>query len=153
MQYINKKIGNFQDAEDIASDVFLYCFDHYDNYDPEKSSISTWLFMIVNSRIKNHYRDTKDSVDLDSVIGIITDDRVDMDECLYWEGVLNKVKDAIGKLDERKQTIVRLRFFEEKSNDEIAKIMGITPVNARVLLSRAISSLEKSCADLLKGDM
>ena len=152
VQYIYKKIGNLYDAEDIASDVFLYCLDHYDDYDPNRSAISTWLFLIVNSRIKNHYRDAKDSVALDSVIGFLPDDCVDMDDCLYWEDVIKRVERAIGHLDDRKQKIIRLRYFEEKTSDEIAEIMGISSVNARVLLSRAISTLEKRCSDLIKGD-
>lgn len=152
VQYIYKKIGNYYDAQDLASDVFLYCYDHYDSYDPQKSALSTWLFLIVNSRIKNYYRDTKSSVDIDSVIGVIPDSGIDLDDCLYWEDVLKKVERAIQQLDERKQKIIRLRYFEEKTSDEISQIMGISPVNARVLLSRAISALEKSCADLIKGD-
>lgn len=149
VQYIYKKTGNFQDAEDIAGDVFLYCFDHYSAYDPAKSSVSTWLFLIVNSRIKNYYRDAKHNVALDAIEGLIADGQGDLDECLYWEDILNKVSLAIEKLDERKQKIIKLRYFEEKTSDEIAAIMGITPVNARVLLSRAITALEKHCSDLL----
>lgn len=149
VQYIYKKIGNLQDAEDIAGDVFLYCLDHYSNYDPARSSVSTWLFLVVNSRIKNYYRDTKDHVALDAVEGLISDDQVDLDECLYWEDVLKKVAVAVEQLDERKQKIIKLRYFEEKTSDEIATIMGITPVNARVMLSRAINALEKYCSDLL----
>ena len=152
VQYIRKKIGNPYDAEDIASEVFLYCLDHYDNYDPQKSSLSTWLFLIVNSRIKNYYRDSKDCVDLDSIIGFVPDDRVDLDDCLYWEDVFKKVELAIEQLDERKRKIIKLKYFEEKTGEEIAEIMGITPVNARVLLSRAINVLEKNCSDLIKGD-
>ena len=152
VQYIYKKISNLHDAEDLASEVFVYCYSHYDDYDPAKSSLSTWLFMIINSRIKNFYRDTKESVALDSVIDVMADDRIDMDQCLYLEEVLGQVKEAIAQLDERKQTIIRLRFFEEKTNEEIAQIMGISQVNARVLLSRAVASLEKLCADIVKGD-
>ena len=67
VQYINKKIGNLDDAQDIAGDVFLYCYTHYDGYDPSKSSITTWLYLIVNSRIKNYYRDSKTYVDIDEL--------------------------------------------------------------------------------------
>lgn len=152
VQYIYKKIGNLHDAEDLASEVFVYCYSHYDSYDPAKSSVSTWLFMVINSRIKNHYRDNKTDVDLDSVSAFVADDRVDMDECLYTEQLIKQVEKAINRLPERKQQVIRLRFYEEKTSDEIAQILDITPGNARVLLSRAIGDLEKMCADFVKED-
>lgn len=152
VKYICKKVGNIQDAEDIAGDVFLYCFDNYDSFDPEKSSVNTWLFLVVNSRIKNHYRNTKDTVPLDSLMDELSDERVDMDECLYWEEVFGKVEAAIGRLDERTQKIIRMKYFEEKTGEQIAEALGITAANVRVLLSRAIATLEKNCAGILEGD-
>ncbi len=151
LRYIYKKVGNLHDAEDIAGDVFLYCWDHYDNYDPDKSKISTWLFLVAGSRIKNHYRDAKSTVPFDSLINMASDDCVDMDECLYWEAVFARVEQAIGQLDERKQKIIRMKYFEGKTGDEIADILGTTPGNVRVLLSRAINTLEKTCADIIEG--
>ena len=41
VQYINKKIGNYADAEDLASEVFLYAYKHYEEFDPQKSSVNT----------------------------------------------------------------------------------------------------------------
>lgn len=58
-RYINKKIDNYYDAQDLTSEAFTYCYQHYGDYDPEKSAVSTWLYLIVNSRIKNYYRDKK----------------------------------------------------------------------------------------------
>ena len=152
VQYIYKKVGNLHNAEDIASDVFLYCLNHYDDYDPQKSAINTWLFLIVNSRVKNHYRDSKENVSLDAVADFLPDERLDMEECLYLEDLVKQVTCAIDKLDERKQQIVKLHFFENKSSDEIAEIMGLTAVNVRVLLSRSLAALKKDCAHLVEGD-
>ena len=51
--------------------------------------------------------------------------------------------EAIKKLDERSQKIIMLRFFEEKSHDEIAKIMNLTTGNVRVIQSRALKQMEE----------
>ena len=50
---------------------------------------------------------------------------------------------AIGKLPERQQQAVILRYFKEKSSAEIGEILGITAGNARVLLSRALDKLQE----------
>lgn len=141
--YIRKKIFNAFDAEDLASEIFLYCYSHYDDYDPQKSSLSTWLYLIVNSRIKNHYRDAKPNIDLEALVGVLHDDRVDMDECVYLEQMKWQLERAMGKLTVRQRQIVKMRYFEEKTNAEIADLLGMTRINIRVQLSRALDILEK----------
>ena len=140
-----------EDAEDLASDIFLYCFTHYEEYNPDKSSIITWLYMIVNSRIKNYYRDHKIHIDLDSMSGFLQDESIDLDSGIFIEQLHNSLMTAIYKLPERQQNIVLMRYFEEKSSDEIAKIMNLSPGNVRVLLSRSLDTLERYCGRILEG--
>ena len=151
VQYIYKKLGNMQDSEDLASDVFMYCYSHYDNYDPEKSSLNTWLYLIVNSRLKNRYRDAKTYVDLEELVGVIPDETVDMDAGIYLQQLRTSLENALKKLPERQRRIVTMRYFEDRSNAEIAEIMSMTPGNVRVQLSRALDALEAMCGDLLEG--
>lgn len=141
--YINKKISNPFDAEDLASEIFLYCYSHYDDYDPQKSALSTWLYLIVNSRIKNHYRDAKTYVDLESLVGVLSDDTVDMDACIYLQQMKQQLEKAMNRLSDRQRQIVKMRYFEEKSNAEVAAALGMTQINVRVQLSRALDILEK----------
>ena len=149
--YINKKVGNPHDAEDLASEIFAYCYTHYNDYDSEKSSLTTWLYLIVNSRIKNHYRDAKVHVELDSLEGVLRDESIDMDAGIYLQQLRQQLEDAIARLPARQQKIVKMRYFEERTNNEIADELGMTQVNVRVQLSRALDSLEKLCGNILKG--
>ena len=141
--YINKKISNPFDAEDLASEIFLDCYSHYDDYDPQKSALSTWLYLIVNSRIKNHYRDAKTYVDLESLVGVLSDDTIDMDACIYLQQMKQQLEKAMNRLPDRQRQIVKMRYFEEKSNAEVAAALGMTQINVRVQLSRALDILEK----------
>ena len=139
--YVRNKIGNNEDAEDLTSEVFLYCYSHYDDYDPEKSSIKTWLYLIVNSRIKNYYRDHVTFADFETVSETMQDHSIDLDEGIYLEQLHGALMKAIATLPERQQTIVKMRYFQNCSGEEIAKRLGITPGNVRVLLSRALNKL------------
>lgn len=149
--YIQNKIGNVHDAEDLAGEIFLYCYSHYDDYDPAKSAVSTWLYLVVNSRIKNHYRDEKTYVELESVAGELRDDSVDMDACIYLQQMRLQLERAIEGLPERQRRIVTMRYFEERSNPEIARALGMTPGNVRVQLSRALDTLETLCGNIMEG--
>ena len=66
--YIYKKINHIENAQDFAGDVFCSCYKNFNNYDPQKSSITTWLYVIVNNRLKNYYRDRKITVPLDEQV-------------------------------------------------------------------------------------
>lgn len=149
VRYIYGKISNMADAEDLAGEVFLYCYSHYDDYDPAKSSLTTWLYLIINSRIKNHYRDAKSYVDLETVVGVLPDEDVDMEKGVYLEQVRTQLNAAIQKLPERQRQIVIMSYFQKKSSNEIAEALGMTSSNVRVQLSRALDKLENLCSDLL----
>ena len=47
-------------------------------------------------------------------------------------------------LDERSRTVLILRFFKELDSQQIAQRMGLSPVNVRVIQSRAIASLRQT---------
>lgn len=142
LYYVKNKISSVEDAEDLTSEVFMYCYTHYDDYDPQKSSITTWLYLIVNSRIKNFYRDHNVTyVDYEAVSETLQDQSLDLDEGVYLEQLHGVIMKAIKSLPERQQKIVMMRYFENCSSEEIAGRLGITPGNVRVLLSRALDKL------------
>lgn len=143
VNYVKNKINNFEDAEDLTSEVFVYCYSHYEDYDPEKSSITTWLYLIVNSRIKNYYRDHVTNADIESVQDVMADESIDMDAGIYLEQLRKVLMNAIKTLPERDQKVIMMTYFENKSGDQIARILGITPGNVRVILHRAIGKLQK----------
>jgi RNA polymerase sigma-70 factor (ECF subfamily) len=144
VHYLRNKITNYEDAEDLASEVFVYCFSHYDSYDPEKSSLTTWLYLIVNSRLKNYYRDHVTFADFESVADTMQDQSLDMDEGIYLEQLHGALMRSIKTLPDRQQKIVMMPYFQNYSANEIATRLGISPGNVRVLLSRALDKLASS---------
>ncbi|MCH5187240.1 MAG: sigma-70 family RNA polymerase sigma factor [Oscillospiraceae bacterium] len=141
--YIFKKINNIEDSQDLAGDVFSLCLKHYSKYDPEKSSLSTWLYVIVNNRLKNYYRDRKVFVPLDENIDAFMSDSDDYaTEALYLEDSRNMLADAISSLPKNNQLIIILKFFGEKQSHEIADILHMSPTNVRVSLSRSLKKIQ-----------
>lgn len=142
LYYVKNKINSEEDAQDLTSEVFIYCYTHYDDYDPEKSSIMTWLYLIVNSRVKNFYRDHSVAyVDYEVVSQTMQDENIDLDEGIYLEQLHGALMKAIESLPERQQKIIKMRYFENRTSDEIAESLNLSPVNVRVLLSRALDKL------------
>lgn len=148
LRYLIRHMNNRQDAEDLAGDVFLYCYSHYDNYDPAKSSVATWLYLVVNSRLKNYYRDRRETVDISELEPFLAAEEDDMGKAVYLQQLRGALAAAIQQLPERQQQVVILRYFQEKSYAEIADALGTSENNARVMMTRALTRLESLCEAL-----
>lgn len=151
LRYFYKHTGNLHDAEDLASETFLYCYRTYDRYNVEKSSISTWLYLTAGSRLKNYYRDRKENLELSELENYLFVETVGMEQATYIEQLRHMLAEKMKQLPERQQKAVVMRFFQNKSTDEIAAALNVSPGNARVLLSRALDKLEKDLS-IMKDD-
>ena len=153
LRHIVKKLGNFHDAEDLTSDVFVYCYQHFDSYDQSKASIGTWLYLVANSRIKNYYRDKKQNISIDTLEEKIDDtlagpeEAAELEECRTW------LAEALKSLPELQRKIIILKFFYDFSSQQIAAEIGISCSNVRTVLSRTLDKLESNYAKyFIKGD-
>ena len=114
----------------------------------EKRAASTWLYLVLNSRIKNYYRNRKETVELGALENVLACEGEELEQSVWLEQLRDTLAHAIARLPERQQQVVVLRYFQNKSSGEIGQILGISPGNARVLLSRALDSLEEDCRGL-----
>lgn len=145
--YTMKKVCSKEDAEDLVQNALIYCYDHYEEYDPAVSSVSTWLYMVMNSRIKNHYRDHRETVDLGAVEEILSAAETDMDRCVWLEQLRGSVASALMELPEKQRKAVVLRYFKGYDSGRISEELGVSPGNARVILSRGLDRLEELLAE------
>ena len=147
--FLFHKIGNMEDAEDLTQEVFAYCYQHYQSYDPSKSSQTTWLYMIANSRLKNYYRDRRVDADWEDVENTIPTDIISkVDDAYQLQYLRDRIAKALLQLPENQRAVIVKKFFLGKSHDEIAEEMGIKSGYSRVLLSRGIDKLNMLLQDL-----
>jgi len=150
VRYGNWKINNLHDAEDLVDESFIYCYKHFNEYDPEKSAFRTWLYIVIGSRIKNYYRDQKQNIDLSELENVIPD-MPEMEKAVYLEQVRACIARALKELPELQRKIVILKYFMNKTSSEIAEELNLTPGNVRVLLSRTLKKMQESCEELKEG--
>lgn len=142
LRYVHKRIQNLHDAEDLVGDSFLYCYEHYTEYDPNKASFATWLYLVVNSRIKNYYRDRKETVELDSVSELLRTLSADsVEQAIELSRLRELLYQALNNLTETQRQIVIMKYFHNYSSKKIAERTGVSEGNVRVILSRALFRL------------
>lgn len=146
-RFVYKHIDNRHEAEDLASEVFLYCYKNYERYDPLKSSISTWLFLVAKSKLKTYYRDKKNHLDISDFEDWLITENCDLSRAIYLEQLRSFLTGQIKRLPERQQQAVIMRYFHEKDFDEIANALNTTAGNVRVMLTRAVAKLRQNLSD------
>ncbi len=146
-KYIFKKTNNASVAEDLASDIFFRAFQGYGTYDSKKASVKTWLFKITENRLKNYYRDRKNTVDIkDDVAADIGSDNIMLEAALLQE-CRNTLAEALNTLSEKYRKIIVLKFFYNRTTEEIASELNTTTGNVRIISMRALQKLSKYFID------
>jgi RNA polymerase sigma-70 factor (ECF subfamily) len=148
-------VGNRDQAEDLAQDVFLRIYRSRKSYVPG-AKFSTWLFTIANNVASNarRSRSRRKEVNLDlrpaTTTGIHSiDELAQAASGLMPARQIDKaemrdiVRSAISTLNERQRLAVLLSKFESMSYEDIAETMEMSPQAVKSLLSRARTNLRE----------
>ncbi|MGB8658710.1 MAG: sigma-70 family RNA polymerase sigma factor [Candidatus Zixiibacteriota bacterium] len=153
-------IGNRQDAEDVAQDVFFQAYKSAKEFRQE-AKISTWLYRIAVNRSLNFIRDHKWSRWLKSITSLSQDeprgttelsapdsDRPDVALQEKERDVI--VQEAIDSLPGRQKAAFVLREHEGLSYQEIAQVLQLSGSSVESLIHRAKSNLQRKLIHYLK---
>jgi RNA polymerase sigma-70 factor (ECF subfamily) len=136
--YIIRLGADAATAEEISQDVMLTLWRKAALFDPQKSSVTTWLYRIArNRRIDSVRRDRMDYVDpMDMDFGEATNDSAP-DEMMDIQQREDILRHAIKELPEEQLSLVRLAFFEGLSHSHIAERTGLPlgTVKSRIRLA------------------
>lgn len=142
-RYVMRRVNDVEVAEDLVSQTFFDALSHLDSYQFKGYPFSAWLYKIAHNNVLKWYRvnNRVQKVDLDEIAELRSDEDVVGQLVTQVEG--EGVHAALAKMDPEDRELVRLKYFEEISNIEIAQIMGISPNNVGVKLYRALKELKQ----------
>ena len=147
-------LGQAQEAEDLAQEVFLRVYKTRAKYTP-KAKFSTWLFTIANNLALNALRDRKrrpivnkslpDSTASGpwSIEQLATGKETPPSQQLQQMELAEVVRHAIDQLNDRQRLAILLNKFEDMSYCDIGAVMGLNETAVKSLLSRARSQLRE----------
>ena len=135
-------------AEELAQETMLRVWRKAGAYDPQSGAASTWVFVIARNLRIDRLRGERapESVDLDPSDA--------PDEPLTGEAaaLLNergeRVRKALAALSPEQALIIRLSYFEERPQSEIARALGIPLGTVKSRVRLAIERLRAQLEDL-----
>lgn len=143
LAYVKGKVHDEQEALELTHDVFLKCYKSLDSFNPELSSIATWLYVIAGNCLKNHYRDKKedrmDSVEIESA-AVSEDDYVE--QAVLLSDARKQLLENLKRLSKRERTVLVLKYYYGKKAKEIGEEMDLQAGNVRVIQKRALEKLK-----------
>lgn len=144
-RFIYFKVSSAEQAEDLTSETFLKAW-RYLTEKRDIQSLQATLYTIARSVVIDYYRASaqeRGNASLDDVPESFLDDEKsarllqEIDTSFDTTRVLETLR---GLKDEYREIVV-MKYFDELSTGEIAKILGKTASNVRTTLHRATKSL------------
>lgn len=136
LRFVFNLVGDRQEAEDLAQDVFLAAFRHLARFDARRSRFSTWLFVIARNRCSNWLRDN--AVGIESSSKECADPGSASDRRLLQQ----ELERAFARLPLAQRTAFLLAEVEGLGHAEIAAIEGVRPGTIKSRVHRARRRLQ-----------
>ncbi len=143
--FVASKIEEKDLAEDIVSDVFIKILENLGRYEWRGLPFGAWVFRIARNAINDYFREhyKKHTVDIDQIKSI-------KDETIHSspheKTIKNELKEIVAKvlkiLNQNELEVIKLKFFSELSNKEIAKTLNLTETNVGVILFRTLKKIK-----------
>ena len=134
-RYIAARCGEVSEREDLTADIMLKAFERLDSYNPDKGSLEQWLIGSAKFALIDYWRIRKPSFELTEVDAI--DHGADLhtlDDALSFEHHLRQ-------LPESTKILLRLRYIDDLSHEDIAAMTGKNASTLRSFLSRTLKKL------------
>jgi len=133
---------NAPDAEEAAQDAFTKLWVHAGDWQPGKAKFSTWFYRIVTNAALDIARKKKLPTSSDeTLLAMQADDTASIEDRLSEADERERVQAALTTLTPAQRAAVSLCYFEEMSNPEAARAMGVHVKALEGLLVRARKTL------------
>jgi RNA polymerase sigma-70 factor (ECF subfamily) len=145
-------VDNEEDARDIVQSAYLSAFRGLEQFEGN-SQLSTWLHRIVVNtalmRLRSQRRKPEESID--ALLPAFQQDGHHVEQFSDWSAPADQlleqqqtratVRACIDQLPDNYRAVLMLRDIEERSTQEVAGLLSMTPTAVKVRLHRARQAL------------
>ncbi|MFA5842631.1 MAG: sigma-70 family RNA polymerase sigma factor [Candidatus Gracilibacteria bacterium] len=143
--FVMGKIKNREAAEDLTGEIFLKILEGLPNYQFRGLPFGAWVFQIARNHLSNYYSIShrKACESLENPERFKDESEESNPATLARrKSTKQSLLNHFHVLTSQESEVVRLKYFAELSNQEIAATLGIHPNHVGVLLFRALKKLK-----------
>lgn len=141
-KYIRLKIQDRHQAEDILQEVFIKAYRGLGSLDMENLNFNAWLYRVTGNTINDFFRKkyrTPEIVGMDEKFDVPSGYSLEKEAEIKWEW--NEAREAFGLLPPVYRQVLELRFTEQLSLSEVAKILHKNNLSVRLIQHRALKKV------------
>lgn len=146
MAYINSRINNTYEAEDLAQNVFLKVYSKLDDFDSTKSSISTWIYNITKNTLIDYFR-TRPRDLHEEIPEYIADTEDTPEEGCILEEQQQMLAAALSELSSVERDVIILRYYKNYNLTKISEMMALPYGQVKRIHAKALSKLNKELGE------
>lgn len=150
-KFLSYKTNNAYDTEDLVQDTFVRAYENIHRY-KDKWKFSTWLFTIAARLATSHFRRLRDSHALEEV----ESDDLQPAQMIVARETYRGLWEMAESLSGNQFQALWLKYAQDMSVKDIAKVLRKSQVNVKVLLYRArvnlANMLDKEYAEQQTAD-
>lgn len=148
--YIYSRTSNVELTKDLAAEVFEKAYAKGSSV-REPAAYVTWLFMVAKNVVVGHYRkqkrETRSLNRVKETVSLGESSMVDPEENAIRSEAVSLMMAKLRALSHRDQELLALKFDGELSYPEISRVLGLSEVNVRVSVFRALKRLRRLVED------
>lgn len=141
LAYLRSLLSDRAEAEDVLQQALLDAWRHCASFDPERGSVRNWLLLICRSRATDRLR--RRVPEPHDPAALLLHEAANPDSEAEVTLERWRIADALRRLPAREGQLLRLRFYEELSQQEIAKRTGLPLGTVKTTTLRALRRLRE----------
>jgi RNA polymerase sigma-70 factor (ECF subfamily) len=151
-RYIQIRVHNREEAEDICANVFRNFLLHLDSFDPKRGSVMTWVVTMARNAVIDHYRRARPGCEgMECLSRNLTDTLADEQPGPLQAIINNEEIERVRRLLDRQPAEIRemfsLRFDQGLRVREVAEVMGLSPDAVKQRFARTFRKLQQELTD------
>jgi RNA polymerase sigma-70 factor (ECF subfamily) len=146
-RFVFYRVGHKEIAEDITEEVFVKAFESLKSLN-QTASFEAWLYQIARNRVIDYYRSKNLLTNLEDVEHSLEYDTnlIDVVNLKTEQKIFVKL---LKELPTEQQIVIKLKFLEDLTNQEISELLHKPEGTIRVIQHRAIAKLKQLIQSLI----
>ena len=149
-RYIYYRVGDAELAEDLRAEVFLRMLEKINRYEDRGWPLSSWLYRIAHDRTIDalRYQSIRKYVPFETW----TEKSDILESSVALRLDCEALHDAIERLTDDQRAVIQMRFLQDMSLSETARILGRTPGAVKALQCRGLHALARHLRHIISTE-